>query len=490
MLNRLGISALVAASISFSYVPAFAESKGTIAYLLPDSGGPFYPDAGKILKEFLQQEGYDLTILDSNNKSDVQLNQIDNVINLKPKAIIVAAVDFDAVVPGVEKAKAAGIPTIAFDRQIKGTTVGLTSVAGAVEIGQIAADQAADLLKARYGQVKGNVLEITGDPGDAYSVSLREGFDGKMKAFPDVKLVTKPAMQWEPTNAANVAQDQLQAVPNTDLIFYHSGYLASAVTAVVQAGGKKAGEVMMIDGDGDPGGLTQIRAGWQQVSVQQPMPAQVYAIAMFLDKVLKGEQIKPGKYDVLGLEGTMTNEKWGPNLKIPGSVITKANVDGPSNWGNGKVPQVMIFIFVIFSAILRKTPFGRYLYLLGGNAVAPFRAGIPVVKVAVWAFVISGLLSAFAGWLLAARTAGATANLGVGMIFEAFAAVVIGGVSLKGGVGSLPGVFAGVLLLTSIRTAINLLGMPPQYTQMIQGALVLAAMTLDSFKQIIRVRYL
>ena len=151
---------------------------------------------------------------------------------------------------------------------------------------------------------------------------------------------------------------------------------------------------------------------------------------------------------------------------------------------------ITIFIFVIFSAILRKTPFGRYLYLLGGNAVAPFRAGIPVVKVAVWAFVISGLLSAFAGWLLAARTAGATANLGVGMIFEAFAAVVIGGVSLKGGVGSLPGVFAGVLLLTSIRTAINLLGMPPQYTQMIQGALVLAAMTLDSFKQIIRVRYL
>ena len=50
--------------ISFSYVTAFAETKGTIAYLLPDSGGPFYPDAGKILKEFLQQEGYDLTILD------------------------------------------------------------------------------------------------------------------------------------------------------------------------------------------------------------------------------------------------------------------------------------------------------------------------------------------------------------------------------------------------------------------------------------------
>jgi ribose transport system permease protein len=102
----------------------------------------------------------------------------------------------------------------------------------------------------------------------------------------------------------------------------------------------------------------------------------------------------------------------------------------------------------------------------------------------------SGMLAALAGWLLAARTAGATANLGVGMLFEAFAAVVIGGVSLKGGIGGLSGVFAGVLLLSSIRTAINLLGMPPQYTQMIQGALVLAAMLLDALKQSIRTRYL
>jgi ribose transport system permease protein len=150
---------------------------------------------------------------------------------------------------------------------------------------------------------------------------------------------------------------------------------------------------------------------------------------------------------------------------------------------------ITIGIFVIFTFVLARTPFGRYLYLLGGNPVAPFRAGIPIGKVATWSFVISGALAAFAGWLLAARTAGATANLGVGMLFEAFAAVVIGGVSLKGGVGTLSGVFAGVLLLSSIRTAINLLGMPPQYTQMIQGALVLAAMLLDALKQSIRAKF-
>ncbi len=73
---------------------------------------------------------------------------------------------------------------------------------------------------------------------------------------------------------------------------------------------------------------------------------------------------------------------------------------------------------------------------------------------------LAGAIAALAGWLLAIRTSGATANLGIGLLFNAFAAVVIGGVSLKGGVGALPGVYAGVLLLSAINTAINLMGLP------------------------------
>jgi ribose transport system permease protein len=145
---------------------------------------------------------------------------------------------------------------------------------------------------------------------------------------------------------------------------------------------------------------------------------------------------------------------------------------------------------VLFHFILTRTRFGRYVYLIGGNPQAPFRAGIAVDRILIQIFVISGMLAAFAGWLLAARTNGATANLGMGMLFEAFAAVVIGGVSLQGGVGRLSGVFAGVLLLSSIDTAINVMGMPPHYIQVIRGGLVLAAVLLDSVKTQIRRRYL
>jgi ribose transport system permease protein len=150
---------------------------------------------------------------------------------------------------------------------------------------------------------------------------------------------------------------------------------------------------------------------------------------------------------------------------------------------------ILVVTYLIFGAVLRRTRFGRWVQLVGGNPIAPFRAGIDVDRVLYQVFVLSGVVAAFAGFLLAARTNGATPNLGLGMLFEAFAAVVIGGVSLRGGIGGLSGVFAGVLLLSTIDTAINVMGLDASYMQVIRGALMLLAVLLDSVKQTIERRY-
>ncbi|WP_181702667.1 ABC transporter permease [Chthonobacter albigriseus] len=149
---------------------------------------------------------------------------------------------------------------------------------------------------------------------------------------------------------------------------------------------------------------------------------------------------------------------------------------------------IAVSCFIVFSVLMAKTPYGRHLKMIGGNETATYRAGIRVARNLVIAFVLAGAIAGLAGWLLTVRTSGATANLGVGLLFNAFAAVVIGGVSLKGGVGSLPGVYAGVLLLSSINTAINLMGLPANFTQVIHGLLVLAAVMLDTLKQSVRRR--
>ena len=129
------------------------------------------------------------------------------------------------------------------------------------------------------------------------------------------------------------------------------------------------------------------------------------------------------------------------------------------------------------------------LYAVGGNEQAARAAGISVPRIKLFAYGLCGLLTGLAGVVLAARITTGQPNAGQAYELDAIAAVVIGGVSLKGGVGKLPGVYAGVLLLSSIHTAINLMGLPAHYTQVILGLLVLAAVLLDTLKLQIRQRF-
>ena len=235
--------------------------------------------------------------------------------------------------------RAAGIPVMIFDRQITSTPSDFTSVAGTVEIGHVAGDEAARLLKDKYGSVKGKVLQILGDPGDPYTLDIQKGFEEKMAAYPEVTIITQPAMQWAADAAGSIAQDRLLTDPDIDLIFSHAAHLSVAVAAVLEAAGKKPGEIMMMSSNGAPLGLDLIRKGWLQVEVEQPLFAQAAALAMFADKVVNKAEIKPGTYDVTGLPSVLTIEAWGPNIKIPGAAITKDNVDDPKFWGNMKPPS-------------------------------------------------------------------------------------------------------------------------------------------------------
>ncbi|OWJ66144.1 sugar ABC transporter substrate-binding protein [Inquilinus limosus] len=334
--------ALMALTAMAGGTGAFAQDKGKVYYLVPTLLDEFQTESVTVITNAMKQVGYETVSLDAQNRTDLQLNQFDDVIRLKPKAIVLAAVDFDSVVPGIQKARDAGIPVLVFDRQITSTPVDLTSVAGTVQIGEIAADQIQGLLKARHGSVKGKVLQILGDPGDSYTLDIQKGFEAKMKAFPDVKIITQAALQWEATNAGNIASDQLLTNPDIDLIFVHAAHLAVPVAGILEAKGKKPGDVMLVSSNGAPVGLDLIRKGWEQVEVEQPLYAQAYGLAMFVDKIAAKETLKPGTYDVLGLKAELTDETWGPNLKIPGAAITKDNVDDPRFWGNLKAPTTPV----------------------------------------------------------------------------------------------------------------------------------------------------
>jgi ribose transport system permease protein len=142
---------------------------------------------------------------------------------------------------------------------------------------------------------------------------------------------------------------------------------------------------------------------------------------------------------------------------------------------------VLAVIAVVAGVVVAKTVYGRNLYAVGGNENAALVSGISVTWTRISAFMVSGGLSAVAGLVLASRALSAQPSMGTGAEFTAIAAAVIGGVSLMGGSGAVWRSVLGVVLLQLIANGFNLLGAPTIYQQIVQGALILFAVSLDQF---------
>lgn len=140
-------------------------------------------------------------------------------------------------------------------------------------------------------------------------------------------------------------------------------------------------------------------------------------------------------------------------------------------------------IAVIAEVILRFTVFGRSVYASGGNELAARLAGIRTRVVITSAYVISGLTAALAGILLTARLESAGPTAGTGIEMTVIAAVVIGGTSLFGGQGNILGTLLGVLLISLVSNAINLLGVPPAWDEMVKGIVIFIAALLDVYRR-------
>lgn len=148
----------------------------------------------------------------------------------------------------------------------------------------------------------------------------------------------------------------------------------------------------------------------------------------------------------------------------------------------GPIPTVgIVFILITVAAgvLLNKTTYGEYIYAVGSNKDAARLSGLPVKKIIVSVYVISGSLAAFAGILLTARLTIGQPTANQGLELEAIAAVVLGGTSLFGGKGSIFGTFIAVLLLSVLRNLFNLMGLSSFFQMLVTGLILIAALVLN-----------
>jgi ribose transport system permease protein len=149
--------------------------------------------------------------------------------------------------------------------------------------------------------------------------------------------------------------------------------------------------------------------------------------------------------------------------------------------GIGAPVWFALVVFVVAVVVLNHTRFGQRVFAVGGNQEAAELMGLPVSGVKVRVYVLNALLAGLAGVLVAAQTSSGLPTLGEGRELEAIAAVVIGGTLLTGGIGSLGGTLAGVLLLKSIQNLINQVGtLTSYYQQVVSGAFLIVVVLIQS----------
>jgi ribose transport system permease protein len=144
---------------------------------------------------------------------------------------------------------------------------------------------------------------------------------------------------------------------------------------------------------------------------------------------------------------------------------------------------IMVVAFIIFGFILAKTRFGRSLYAIGGNKDAARLAGLNPQRIVLITFVMMGILCAIGGIVFAARMNSGQPAANVNLEFDAITAVILGGVSFTGGVGSMGGTIIGVFLIQAFNTGLTMVNVPSFWQYVAKGALLLFALTSDFIRK-------
>jgi rhamnose transport system permease protein len=161
------------------------------------------------------------------------------------------------------------------------------------------------------------------------------------------------------------------------------------------------------------------------------------------------------------------------------------------NFAGTFIPNTMVLFAILavaFGILLHATPFGRSVYAIGANEEAARFAGLPVRRVKLILFVLSGAVAALAGVVISLRNSTAAANVGQGFELTAITAVLLGGVSIFGGRGDLLGVLAGVLLIGVLSSALRLQQTGSDVIEIVIG--VLLVLSVISTQLVDRVRAL
>ena len=269
-------------------------------------------------------------------------------------------------------------------------------------------------------------------------------------------------------------------------------FKANSVNAIISCGMLMAILMGQIDiSVGSIVGLSGVIAAYGITNLNLPLGVVVPAVILVggLIGIINGYFI--AYLDVPAFVATLATQSIGRGLTeiLTNGVTIRIRNDFYTSLGNrnfGPVSITIIYAVIILILtwfLLNRTRVGYYIYALGGNKTAASYSGVNVKKYNMLPYVIGGLFCGLGGLIWSARLGSAAAMLGAGFEMDAIAAVVIGGTSMSGGVGTVGGTFIGVLIIGVITNGLNLMGINSFWQDVFKGLIIMAAVVLDIYRK-------
>jgi len=314
------IAAVTVMSFSRGLAPALAEggSKGkTVEYIAFGLQFEYQVALVNGIKKRAADAGVVLHVIDGKGDPNLQVTQVLDAVTKKPDALLINPVDAKLLVAGVKKANEANIPVFIMENPPPEgqylSIVDFDNVAG----GAMGADE---LARAIGG--KGVVLETRGSTGSEQAQLRHQGFTDEMKEkYPDI-VVKSLNTEWVADNAYKMVLDALTQNPDVKGVFSHNDEMVRGIVSALRQTGKlvppgQPGHIVVVGLDGTPLALQRIREGTQDATVEQ---SPIAMGSFIFDQIANYFEGKPV-------------EKKGETKPL---LITQANVDDPSHWGNFK----------------------------------------------------------------------------------------------------------------------------------------------------------
>lgn len=267
-----------------------------VGYAGPTLNNAFFVGLQQGVRQGAEAQGFELVETNANGDAQQQFNDAVNLLSQDIDALILTPIDSQAITPAVVQANEAGIPVFTLDRGSEGGDITSFVASDNVAAGATAAEWIAEFLTERYGEPRGNVVNLVGLIGTTAAADRDQGFKEALAAYPDITIVAEQEGAFDQERSLNAMTNILQVESEIDAVFgANDDNTIGAVRAIEGAGrlvpAGEPGHIAVIGIDGTAQALEAIRAGQQTATIAQNPIRMAEQAMQFIADHLAGEDV-------------------------------------------------------------------------------------------------------------------------------------------------------------------------------------------------------